>query len=213
MEFPNGLSTDAFRARIAMDAPTAIVVVAAASRTVVAVNDAATELFGRGRSSLVGMDQTELHPPAESDRYRAEFDAMCDDGRSAFTDDGESVRIQRRDGTAIPVDTDSTVAEYEGTDYAVVSFRDAGKRAARAERLERQATAIDISPAGVALLDADGVYTYLNGAHVSMFGYDSADEICGGTWRQLYDDEVASRIEAEVLPALRMRVREVLDDG
>lgn len=195
--------TESLRARMAMDAPTALIIAEAASGTVVAVNDAATDLFGRGRSSLVGMDQTELHPPQESERYHAEFNAIRDDAEhSAFADDEELIRIQCRDGTAIPVDTRSTVAEHEGATYLVISFRDIGERIGRVERLEQQAAAIDISPAGVALLDTEGVYTYLNDAHVSMFGYDSADELCGSTWRQLYDDEVASRIEDEVLPVV-----------
>ena len=207
MDTQDGLAIDSeaetFLARIAMGAPVAVLVVEAASGTVVAVNDAATELFDRSRTSLVGIDQAELHPPAEAERYREKLDAIREgDETAAFAGGEDAIRVRRRDGTAVPVDANSTAVGHQGTTYAVIAFQDATDRLDRGKRLKRQAAAMDISPAGVALLNADGVYTYLNDAHVSMFGYDSASELRGGTWRQLYDDEVAARIEAEVLPVV-----------
>ena len=207
MDHQEGLGVDseaeAFLARVATEAPVAVFVAEAATGTVVGVNDAATELFDRSRSSLVGMNQTELHPPEAAERYREAFDAIREGDRTAAFADGEdAIRIQRRDGTAVPVDASSTAVRHEGTTYAVIACRDATGRLERSERLRRQAAAMDISPAGIALLNGDGVYTELNDAHVSMFGYDSPDELRGGTWRQLYDDEAVSRIEREVLPVV-----------
>ncbi len=199
-----GGGPDAFLARMAVEAPSAVLVAEADTGTVVAVNDAATELFDRSRSSLVGVDQTELHPPESEDRYREGFHAIGDGQRiDVYDDEGESIRIRRRDGTVVPVDVRSKTVTYDGTRYVIGVFQDATDRLERLERLERQATAMDISPAGIGLLDDDGVYTDLNEAHVSMFGYDSADELIGGTWHQFYDDDVARRIEREVLPTVK----------
>ena len=194
----------AFLARMAIEAPSALIVAEAETGTVVAVNEAATVLFDRSRSSLIGADQTELHPPGGEARYREGFNtAVEDEETTVYADEDDAIRIQRRDGTVVPVDVRSTTITHQDTDYVVGVFQDARDRLERRERLERQATAMDISPSGIGLLNADGEYTYLNEAHVSMFGYDSDTELLGGTWRQFYDDRVAARIESEVLPVVK----------
>ena len=192
-----------FLARMAIEAPSALVVAEAETGTVVAVNEAATSLFARSRSSLIGAHQTELHPPSDESRYRTDFDAVpADHQQRVYADEDEAIQIQRGDGEVVPVDVWSTTVVHRETAYVVGVFQDATDRLERQERLERQAAAMDISPSGIALLDEEGSYTYLNEAHVTMFGYDDADELLGGTWRQFYDDTVAEHIESEVFPVL-----------
>lgn len=55
---------------------------------------------------------------------------------------------------------------------------------------------------GLAVTDAQGCYLFLNREHVTMFGYESADELMGKTWRIFYNEEVAQYIEREVFPEL-----------
>ncbi|OYR43604.1 PAS domain-containing protein [Halorubrum sp. Eb13] len=194
---------DPFLARLAIKAPSPILAAEADSGTVVAVNEAATELFGRDRSSLVGMHQTELHPPEAEQNVREGFQAVRDAGRErASGEAAEPVTILRADGSTVPVDVRSTPFTHAGTEYVLGIFTDASERVAHLTRVERQATAMDLTTSGIALLDADGTYTYLNDAHVTMFGYDDADELLGGTWRQIYADDVIERIEREVLPVV-----------
>ena len=192
-----------FLARMAIEAPSALIVAEAETGTVVAVNEAATSLFARSRSSLIGAHQTELHPPGDEPQRRKGFDAVPTDRRQrVYADEEEAVRIQRGDGEVVPVDVWSTTVTHRETAYVVGVFQDATDRLERQERLERQAAAMDISPSGIALLDEEGDYTYLNEAHVTMFGYDEAEELLGGSWRQFYDDTVAEHIEREVFPVL-----------
>ncbi len=66
----------------------------------------------------------------------------------------------------------------------------------------RQEVAIEISLDGIALLDFEGKYTYLNGSHIRMFGYQKENELLGKTWREFYDQEEIERIEKEVFPSL-----------
>jgi len=66
----------------------------------------------------------------------------------------------------------------------------------------RQEVAIEISTDGIALLDLEGKYTYLNGSHIRMFGYRKENELLGKTWREFYDQEEIERIEKEVFPSL-----------
>ena len=55
---------------------------------------------------------------------------------------------------------------------------------------------------GMAILDADERYVFLNDSHVRLYGYESPDELLGRSWRVLYSPEQLRRFDAEILPAL-----------
>lgn len=55
---------------------------------------------------------------------------------------------------------------------------------------------------GVALLDKDGLYYYLNPAHVTMFGYDKEEELIGKPWQFIYDESEYERINKDIFPLL-----------
>ena len=55
---------------------------------------------------------------------------------------------------------------------------------------------------GIALVNEKGEYVHLNKSHLEMFGYTSAKELIGKTWREIYKDDEIARIESEVFPAL-----------
>jgi PAS domain S-box-containing protein len=48
--------------------------------------------------------------------------------------------------------------------------------------------ALDCSSEGIAILDKDGKYTWLNKAHAEMFGYNQK-ELIGESWEVLYNEE------------------------
>ena len=65
--------------------------------------------------------------------------------------------------------------------------------------------AMDAASDGLALLDAAGLYTYVNTAHATMFGFASGAELLGQNWRILYDADELTRIQTEVFPELVAR--------
>jgi len=73
----------------------------------------------------------------------------------------------------------------------------------RAEQvLHRHLAAMEASMDGMAILDPDGTFVYVNGAHARIYGYDSPGELLGLTWRHLYDAEELARFEEIVFPTL-----------
>ena len=66
----------------------------------------------------------------------------------------------------------------------------------------RMAEAMEVASDGMALLDEEGTYTYMNQAHAEIFGYDSPEAFLGNTWRMCYADEQAERFEEEFMPVL-----------
>jgi PAS domain S-box-containing protein len=67
---------------------------------------------------------------------------------------------------------------------------------------EKQFAAIENAFDGIALLDRDGIYFYMNKAHAHLFGYEQASELVGKSWKSIYDADYAEKIEKEVFPQL-----------
>lgn len=61
--------------------------------------------------------------------------------------------------------------------------------------------AIEWGLEGVAFLDKDGCFTYMNPAHAAIYGYQP-DELIGRSWKTLYEPESIARIEQEYFPIL-----------
>jgi PAS domain S-box-containing protein len=69
-------------------------------------------------------------------------------------------------------------------------------------QIKNQEIAIEISPDGIALLDEAGQYTYMNDAHVKMYGFENQEDLIGKSWKELYSHEEIERIEHHVFPIL-----------
>jgi PAS domain S-box-containing protein len=65
--------------------------------------------------------------------------------------------------------------------------------------LQLQAAAMEAATDGIAILDANGAYIYLNEAHVKIYGYDSdsASQLLGKSWQVLYDEAELQRFANE----------------
>jgi PAS domain S-box-containing protein len=63
-------------------------------------------------------------------------------------------------------------------------------------------TAIEsLSSEGIAVLDSEGNYIYLNPIHAGIYGY-TKEELYGKTWKTLYTEENSSIVESNVMPNL-----------
>ncbi|MFN9710353.1 MAG: PAS domain S-box protein [Bacteroidota bacterium] len=64
--------------------------------------------------------------------------------------------------------------------------------------------ALDTSMDGIALLDAEGKYYYLNHEHLAMFGYEKAEELIGKSWQYIYNEDEKQRINKDIFPLLTL---------
>ncbi|MGJ5674789.1 MAG: PAS domain S-box protein [Nostochopsis sp.] len=67
--------------------------------------------------------------------------------------------------------------------------------------LKRQFAAVEAAIDGIAILSQD-TYTYINKAHVEMFGYTHADELIGKSWQEIYEKSEIHRFQTEFFPVL-----------
>jgi len=84
----------------------------------------------------------------------------------------------------------------------LVSSIDITKRKEAEEELQKRTKAMEASIDGMAILDRNKVFTYMNEAYVKIFGYESAEELTGGNWEILYDEEELERFAARIMPVI-----------
>ena len=68
--------------------------------------------------------------------------------------------------------------------------------------LQSKSLAIESAMDGMAILDRDECYSYLNAAHARLYGYQSAEELLGKSWTVLYDEAELEWFKREVMPRL-----------
>jgi len=70
------------------------------------------------------------------------------------------------------------------------------------KRLSRNVEAVEACGDGIAILDDQGYYTFVNEAHAQCYGY-SVHELIGKSWRILYEPSRVTWLEREAFPVLK----------
>jgi PAS domain S-box-containing protein len=70
------------------------------------------------------------------------------------------------------------------------------------QKLQKRSKAIASSMDGIAILNANGEFVFMNQAHADIYGYDSPDELLGNTWEVLYRDKDLPFFSEHVLPQI-----------
>mgnify|MGYP000221122399 CR=1 FL=1 len=166
--------------------------------TVTLWNDAMAEIFGWSAEEVLG----EPYPAVPADREGTdEIRQRVLDGESFRQVERERVR---RDGEHIDISLSTTpVRDGDGEITEVVGYiEDITERKERERELAARSAAMEQSIDGMAILDADGGYQFVNRAHADIYGYDHPEAFVGETWELCYTDSEADRLEREALPAL-----------
>jgi two-component system, sensor histidine kinase and response regulator len=133
----------------------------------------------RERTVAYCVEQTKLGLP-----HDFEYRMLAADGRtvwirdivSVFIEEGRPVRVR-----GIMVDITEQKRQHE--------------------TLVQLQRAVDHGMEGLAILNAEGLYTYMNQAHAAMYGYE-IKELIGKSWRNLYGPEQQLTIEQHHFPVL-----------
>ncbi len=113
-----------------------------------------------------------------------------------------SARTRR--GLVLTDITSSALRDASGKVLAGIEIvRDETVRRQTEEQLLRQRAAMESSMDGIAILDENERYLYLNPSHAAIYGYSSPRDLLGRSWRVLYEEEETGRFESQILPAFR----------
>ena len=166
------------------------------------VNQNAASRLGYTRQELSQLSIHDIKSPAS----KIDVDAMVKDLRANGSVVFEHVH-RRKDGSDMSVEISSRVIEY-GDRLAFQAFvRDITVRKQIEAILQQQSTAMESSIDGMAILDDQARFIYLNKAHLKIHGYDDDQALIGQSWRVLYDEAEQKRFEQEILPEFRQTGR------
>ncbi len=101
---------------------------------IIETNRKGMDLLGKTREEIIGMHQSELHPPGKADEYRRRFSEHVAKGPKADYD-GEVVRS---DGALVPVTINATVVNIGGKDFLLGIFRDITERKRAEEKIKEE---------------------------------------------------------------------------
>ncbi|MFW6458599.1 MAG: PAS domain S-box protein [Halodesulfurarchaeum sp.] len=147
--------------------PDPILVADTSSGEIVEANDAATELLGRPRDSLIGSRQVDLHPPESATQYRELFEShKKSEGRKESLPDGSPIHVLSADGDRIPVEINANRAELHDREVLVGSFRTIADRGANepapADPAERYESFFENNPLNIWEEDLSKLKTHLD---------------------------------------------------
>ncbi len=138
------LRETAERRRLLMEsANDAIFVADVETGRIVECNKKASELIGLPPEQIVGLHQSELHPPEQAERYRRLFrDNSRPEGALV-----KDVLVQHRSGRQIPVEISASTLELDGRTFVHGIFHDVSERRRMDEALHALAAGAS-GPAG-----------------------------------------------------------------
>jgi PAS domain S-box-containing protein len=186
-------------------APEAILLIDIHTGEIVEANDAVTELLGYERSTITGMDITELYPPEDRSRYAGNLERFTEhDGARERFADGTRVYVHHRDGTDIPVEVSADLAEIGDRELFQCIVRDISDRLEREEELRVKNRAVEEASVGIVIADADDddlPMMYANREFERITGY-SNDVTLGVNCRFLQGQDTDPDAIAEIREAL-----------
>lgn len=137
------------------------------------VNKRGEELIGRSKEEIIGMSQTELHPPEEARRYAEIFKKHIRDGSAV----SEGVYVCHKDGRRTPVMISASTFELDGKLINQGIFHDLTERKKAEEEIrsikEQFEFALGVSDIGFTIINEDHDVEYVDPGWADSLGdYD-----------------------------------------
>lgn len=159
------------------------------------------ETFGYRRDELIGQPVEVLLPERFRTTHHGQRMAFVASGASRPMAKGRELHGCRKDGGEFPVEIGLTPVNTSQGPQVLASITDITERKQNDASRFRLQQAIDHGQDGMALLDSDGRYLYMNPAHATIFGYTS-EELLGHGWQDLFPAEWAALVEQLYFPTL-----------
>ncbi|MDG6228969.1 MAG: PAS domain S-box protein, partial [Candidatus Thermoplasmatota archaeon] len=98
------------------------------------------------------------------------------------------------------VDLRAERISYNKKNAVLITAIDITDRKEAEVTVQKQLVAITSSIDGIAILNPDERYAYLNQAHAKIYGYEKPEDLIGKTWKVLYNEKELKRFEQEIMP-------------
>ena len=142
-------------------------------------NRKAQKLIGRTLDEIVKMNQAELHPADQKEKYQKIFRQHIKDGKAILPD----MMVVHKDGHQIPVEISANLVEIKGKKLLQGIFHDLSERQgmeiALKESEERYRQIFEGISEGIYRSTPDGKLLFANPSLIRMLGYKNPEDVLG----------------------------------
>ncbi|MBA4149261.1 MAG: PAS domain S-box protein [Verrucomicrobia bacterium] len=169
------------------------------SGNIVAVNDAFCSIVGMTPEELEGKPFTNCYADADrtAEMMQKYQDRFANRHISSILD--REVTFHTGKNAALEV-TSSFIAQDNQEPLLLSIFRNVTERKRAEELLNQQAASMEASIDGMAILNAEGNYIFVNDAHAKIYGYETPEELIGESWELLYEGDELCRFKEYIMP-------------
>lgn len=167
---------------------------------IIKINNTQLQWLGYTREEMVGQKYTNFLTDESRQIFLEAYPKFKEIG---FIRDIEC-HLVRKNGTELPILVNATaVKNADGTYlHSRTTVFDITERREAEKKLKHQLAVIEAAVDGIAILE-NNLFTYVNQAHLQLFGYENSGELLGKNWQEsLYSLEERNRFEQEVFPVL-----------
>jgi PAS domain S-box-containing protein len=169
-------------------------------------NQKTFEMFGCTKEQIIGQSPYRFSPEVQPDG-RKSIEKGMEKINAAIK--GQPQYFEWRhchyDGTLFGAEISLNAFNDKSKYFIQAIVRNVTDRKRTEDILRRQTNTMDSAIDGMAILNVEREYIYLNKAHVKIYGYENEGELLGKSWRVLYDSDVIKRFEQEFMPELSLK--------
>ncbi|WP_247010413.1 PAS domain S-box protein [Halorientalis litorea] len=165
-------------------------------------SDGTETVLGYDPAAVVGDELTEMMPERFHESHFDAISQYLESGDRSLDWDWIELPGEHRDGHEIPLGISFGERKTENGRLFTAILRDITDQRTRQAQLDRLATAVEGSMDGIAILDEDDEYRYVNEAHADVYGFERPEEMVGLKWRECYGPDERERFEETVMSEL-----------
>ncbi len=195
-EHEKALGEESTRRRLLLEEfPDGVLIIDPRTAHFVDFNSAAHRQLGYSREEFARLSIFDIEARETADETKARIAEVIRNGKAVF----ETLQYTRQ-GEVRNVYVTAQVIDIQGHPVYHCVWRDITEQNRAEEKLKQQINAIEASIDGIAILNENQDYIYLNEAHARIYGYAAPDELIGQSWRVLYSEDELQRLKNDIIP-------------
>jgi PAS domain S-box-containing protein len=155
-------------------------------------NPATEKLLGYTEKESIGNSLQDIGVVLDTNDFQSTMQNLNKSGIINY----RNVKVETKSGQHI----DTEIYLVDRAKLVQCNIRDITERRRRDKEIKTLTDAMEAAIDGIALLNGQEEYIYMNQAHARIYGYEHAGELTGKSWRTLYDAYEIKRFDTEIMP-------------